>query len=409
MAIRNDDVREIIRIDSELNKIRDYDLLLERILLEARRVVNADAGSIYVREGDQISNKFAQNDTKQRSLPPGEKQAYPHFSIPINGKTISGYVAMTGELINIKDVYRLSKDAPYSYNIAFDKASGYKTKSMLTVPLKTQNNVVLGVIQIINAMGKDGRVMSFTKADEVLVTHFAANATVAMQRAYLTRSMIMRMIRMAELRDPKETGAHVNRVSGYALELYERWAYHHQIPAKEVEKNRDLLKLAGMLHDVGKVAISDLILKKPARFTPEEYLIMQTHTCSGACLFDDPQSDFDTIAAEVALTHHENWDGTGYPGWVNPATGEAIRVDAEGRTLKRKGEEIPLWGRIVAIADVYDALVSKRVYKQAWQEDDVLNEIRSVAGTKFDPELVDIFFEVLPRIQEIRERYPDEE
>ena len=177
----------------------------------------------------------------------------------------------------------------------------------------------------------------------------------------------------------------------------------------DTAKNRDLLKLAGMLHDVGKVAISDLILKKPARFTPEEYLIMQTHTCSGACLFDDPQSDFDTIAAEVALTHHENWDGTGYPGWVNPATGEAIRVDAEGRTLKRKGEEIPLWGRIVAIADVYDALVSKRVYKQAWQEDDVLNEIRSVAGTKFDPELVDIFFEVLPRIQEIRERYPDEE
>ena len=220
MAIRNEEVQEIIRIDSELNKIRDYDLLLERILLEARRVVNADAGSIYVREADQISNKFAQNDTKQRSLPPGEKQAYPHFSIPINDKTISGYVAMTGKLVNIKDVYRLSKDSPYSYNVAFDKASGYKTKSMLTVPLKTQNNVVLGVIQIINAKDEDGKLLHFTKADEVLVTHFASNATVAMQRAYMTRSMIIRMIRMAELRDPKETGAHVNRVSGYALELY---------------------------------------------------------------------------------------------------------------------------------------------------------------------------------------------
>ncbi|MFH2116030.1 MAG: HD domain-containing phosphohydrolase [Spirochaetota bacterium] len=409
MAIKNEEVQEIIRIDSELNKIRDYDLLLERILLEARRVVNADAGSIYVREGDQISNKFAQNDTKQRSLPPGEKQAYPHFSIPINDKTISGYVAMTGKLVNIKDVYRLRKDAPYSYNVAFDKASGYKTKSMLTVPLKTQNNVVLGVIQIINAMGDDGRVLHFSKADEVLVTHFASNATVAMQRAYMTRSMIIRMIRMAELRDPKETGAHVNRVSGYALELYERWAYHHKIPVKELEKNKDLLKFAGMLHDVGKVAISDLILKKPARFTPEEYLIMQTHTSSGARLFDDPQSDFDTIAAEVALTHHENWDGTGYPGWIDPATGDVLRTDAEGKALKRKGEEIPLWGRIVAIADVYDALVSKRVYKAAWDEDEVLKEIRNMAGTKFEPELVDIFFEVLPRIQEIRERYPDGE
>jgi HD-GYP domain-containing protein (c-di-GMP phosphodiesterase class II) len=409
MAIRNEEVQEIIRIDSELNKIRDYDLLLERILLEARRVVNADAGSIYVREGDQISIKYAQNDTKQRSLPPGEKQAYPHFSIPVNDKSISGYVAMTGRLVNIKDVYRLSRNAPYSYNVAFDKASGYKTKSMLTVPLKTPNNVVLGVIQIINAMGDDGKLLHFTKADEVLVTHFASNATVAMQRAYMTRSMIIRMIRMAELRDPKETGAHVNRVSGYALELYERWAYHHRIPVKEIEKNKDLLKLAGMLHDVGKVAISDLILKKPAKFTPEEYLIMQTHTSSGARLFDDPQSDFDTIAAEVAMTHHENWDGTGYPGWVDPATGEILRTDDEGRPLKLKGEEIPLWGRIVAIADVYDALVSKRVYKAAWNEEDVLKEIRAMSGTKFDPELVDIFFEVLPRIQEIRERYPDQE
>ena len=409
MAMQNEEVQEIIRIDSELNKIRDYDLLLERILLEARRVVNADAGSIYVREGDQISNKFAQNDTKQRSLPPGEKQAYPHFSIPINDKTISGYVAMTGKLVNIKDVYRLRKDAPYSYNASFDKTSGYKTKSMLAVPLKTPNNVVLGVIQIINALGVNGEIQPFTKADEVLVTHFASSATVAMQRAYMTRSMIIRMIRMAELRDPKETGAHVNRVSGYALELYERWAYHHKIPIKEVEKNKDLLKLAGMLHDVGKVAISDLILKKPAKFTPEEYLVMQTHTCSGARLFDDPQSDFDTIAAEVALTHHENWDGTGYPGWIDPATGEVLRTDPEGKPLKLKGEEIPLWGRIVAIADVYDALVSKRVYKAAWNEEDVLKEIRTMAGTKFDPELVDIFFEVLPRIQEIRERYPDQD
>lgn len=409
MAIKNEEVQEIVRIDSELNKIRDYDLLLERILLEARRVVNADAGSIYVKEGNQISIKYAQNDTKQRSLPPGEKQAYPHFSIPVNDKSISGYVAMTGRLVNIKDVYRLRKDAPYSYNAAYDKTSGYLTKSMLTVPLKTQSNIVLGVIQIINAIGDDGKVLPFTKADEVMVTHFASNATVAMQRAYMTRSMIIRMIRMAELRDPKETGAHVNRVSGYALELYERWAYHHKIPIKEQEKNKDLLKLAGMLHDVGKVAISDLILKKPARFTPEEYLIMQTHTCSGARLFDDPQSDFDTIAAEVAMTHHENWDGTGYPGWVDPATGEVLRTDAGGRPLKLKGEQIPLWGRIVAIADVFDALVSKRVYKAAWNEEDVLKEIRAMAGSKFDPELVAIFFEVLPRIQEIRERYPDQE
>jgi response regulator RpfG family c-di-GMP phosphodiesterase len=408
MRSRRANIQEIVRIDSELSKIRDYDLLLERILLEARRVVNADAGSIYVRDGDVIHIKYAQNDTKQRLLPPGEKQAYPHFSIPINQRTISGYVAMTGELLNIPDVYQIPAGAPFSYNTAYDITSGYISHSMLTVPLKTQDNVVLGVIQIINRMDKQGKVLPFDNDQEVMVTHFAANATVAMQRAYMTRSMIIRMIRMAELRDPKETGAHVNRVAGYAVELYERWAYHHGIEQPTIEKNKDLLKLAAMLHDVGKVAISDLILKKPAKFTPEEYAIMQTHTLCGARLFDDPQSDLDAIAAEVALTHHENWDGTGYPGWVDPASGATLRQDTTGGILRRIADEIPLWGRMVAVADVFDALVSKRVYKAAWDEADVFKEIRNMAGTKFDPEIVDIFFEVLPRIQEIRARYPDE-
>jgi len=409
MAPEFDEVQRIIRIDSELNKIRDYDILLERVLLEARRVVHADAGSIYVKEGDVISIKYAHNDTKQKSLPPGEKQAYPHFSIPIDDKTISGYVAMTGELVNIPDVYNLPSGLPYSYNASYDAKVNYKTTSMLTLPLKTQNNVVLGVIQIINAIGPDGEVEPFTRKDETLVTHFAANATVALQRAYMTRAMIIRMIRMAELRDPKETGPHVNRVAGYAIELYERWAYKHKLEQAQIEKEKDLFKLAAMLHDVGKVAISDIILKKPAKFTPEEYVVMQTHTISGARLFDDPQSDFDTIAAEVALTHHENWDGTGYPGWVDPSTGEVLRKDAEGRTVRRKGEEIPIWGRIVAIADVYDALMCRRVYKEAWDEDAVLNELRTLPGTKFDPELIEAFFEVYPRIREIRERYMDAE
>lgn len=408
MAVDKDEAQRIIQIDSELNKIRDYDLLLERILLEARRVVNADAGSIYVKEGDAISIKFAQNDTLQRRLPPGEKQAYPHYTLAINEKTISGYVAATGELLNIRDVYDLPGNTPYSYNSWYDEKSGYKSVSMLTVPLKTQSNVLLGVIQIINAKDPDGKVTPFTQDDETLVTHFAANATVALQRAYLTRSMIMRMIRMAELRDPMETGPHVNRVAGSALEIYERWALKREIPQSTIEKNKDLFKLAAMLHDVGKVAISDQILKKPARFTPEEYLVMQTHTCAGAKLFNDPQSDFDTIAAEVALTHHENWDGSGYPGWVDPATGEHLKTDENGRVLKRVHEEIPIWGRIVAVADVHDALMSKRVYKEAWNEEAVLEEIRSLSEKKFDPEVVAAFFEALPRITEIRARYPDE-
>jgi response regulator RpfG family c-di-GMP phosphodiesterase len=86
-----------------------------------------------------------------------------------------------------------------------------------------------------------------------------------------------------------------------------------------------------------------------------------------------------------------------------------LRKDTEGRAVRRKGDEIPIWGRIVAIADVYDALMSRRVYKEAWDEDAVLNELRTLSGTKFDPELIDAFFEVYPRIREIRERYMDAE
>jgi len=162
-----------------------------------------------------------------------------------------------------------------------------------------------------------------------------------------------------------------------------------------------------MLHDVGKVAISDTILKKPDRFTPEEYKIMQTHTVYGAGLFTSTNSQMDDLALEIALTHHENWDGTGYPGWVDPLSGEIIKADDEGRPLGRKGEEIPLGGRIVAVADVYDALCSKRVYKEPWGEEDVLKEMRKLSGTKFDPELIEIFFEILPNIKQTQNHFPD--
>jgi HD-GYP domain-containing protein (c-di-GMP phosphodiesterase class II) len=415
MAGENTDFRSIIRLDSELNQIQDVDLLLERILLEARKVVHADAGSIYVKEyaeGDgkpveKLAIKYAQNDTTQKELPPGQKPIYSVFSVPINEKTISGYCAFTQKLVNIPDAYAIPSDAPYSFGISYDKISGYRTTSVLTIPLITAESRLLGVIQVINSKDDKGNTIPFSSDDEFLITHFAANATLALQRAYVTRAMILRMIKMSELRDPKETGTHVNRVAGYAVEIYDRWAYHHGVSNEKREKFRDTLKIAAMLHDVGKVAISDVILKKPARFTPEEYLIMQHHTLYGAALFDDPQSPMDTIARDVALTHHENWDGTGYPGWIDPVTETPIRKDENGKPLGRKGEDIPLPGRIVAIADVFDALCSKRVYKEPWTEEQVLTEIRQLSGTKFDPELVDIFFEILPSIKQIQSLYPE--
>lgn len=409
MAFDEHDIRGIIQIDSELNKIQDSDLLLERILLEARRVVGAEAGTIYVKDGDKLNFKYSQNALKERNLPPGQKLPYSAFSLLINEKTISGYVAMTGELLNIPDVYKIPEGSPYGYNTYYDEKTNYKSTSMLTIPLKTSAGGLLGVIQVINAKDDAGNTIAFSREDEILVTHFAANATVALQRAFMTKAMILRMIKMAELRDPKETGAHVNRVAGYAVEIYDRWAYKRAVPEKERERYKDTLKLAAMLHDVGKVAISDLILKKPARFTPDEYKVMQAHAYFGSLLFIDSQSELDRVASDIASTHHENWDGTGYPSTIAEWPDETIGAIARRSPRNLEGERIPLGGRIVAVADVFDALVSRRVYKEAWDEDAVYEEIRKLSGTKFDPEVVEAFFEVQANIEAIRSRYPDSE
>ena len=415
MAGEVTDFKSIIELDSELNQIQDLDLLLERILQEARNVVRADAGSIYVKQAvddegvlvDKLLIKYAQNDTVQKTLPPGQKMIYSIFSVPINEKSISGYCAFTGNIVNVPDMYNIPADAPYSFNSSFDKLTGYKTTSTLTFPLMTADGRLLGVIQVINKT-ENGNVVPFSEEDKFLLTHFAANATIALQRAYVTRAMILRMIKMSELRDPKETGTHVNRVAGYAVEIYDRWAYNNKIPEAERDSFRDILRIGAMLHDVGKVAISDVILKKPARFTPEEFMIMQHHTLYGAGLFDDPQSPIDHISRDIALTHHENWDGTGYPGRIDPVSLVPETTDEAGKPGTRKGYDIPLAGRIVAIADVFDALCSKRVYKEPWSEEQVLAEMRQLAGSKFDPDLIDVFFEILPNIKQTQSLYPED-
>jgi GAF domain-containing protein len=214
----------IIRLGIELTGVKDVDVLLEKILKEARKLVHADAGSIYIREDTALKFSYTQNDTLQKRLPPGKKLIYSTFSIPINSKSISGYVADTGETLNIPDVYTLRAGLPYSFNKQYDDLSGYRTKSVLTFPLRTSRGEVIGVLQLINGKDANGKVVPFRKTDEPLILNFANTAAVAIERAQMTRAMILRMIKMAELRDPKETGAHVNRVASYAVSIYEHWA-----------------------------------------------------------------------------------------------------------------------------------------------------------------------------------------
>ena len=401
----------ITQISLDINQVKDVDLLLEKILTNVRKFFDADAGSIYLKDGDELKFSYTQNDTLQNRLGPGKKLIYSTFSIPINNMSIAGYVAKNCKAVNIPDVYQINSTVPYSFDSKFDRLSDYKSCSMLTVPMTNQRGDILGVMQIINAQDDHGNIIPFSTSDESLIMHFSTSAALALERAQMTRNIILRMISMAELRDPKETGAHVNRVGAYSVEIFEQWAREKGLAAEDVERQKDLLRMAAMLHDVGKVAISDLILKKPDRLTLDEFEIMKSHTYLGARLFKDIQSDFEEVAAEVALNHHEKWDGTGYPGHIDTISEEVLPgfEGADGQPLPKRENEIPLFGRIVAVADVYDALRSRRSYKEPWDEDRTLDEMRQSSGKHFDPEIIDAFFSCLDVLESIARRYPDED
>lgn len=381
-------ITRLVQMTEKLNHIKDIDSLLDGILSEARSFTNADAGSIFLVDKDLLNFSYVQNNTLAQKDKTHNKHIYSNFTLPINDKSIAGYVAHTGKPLIIDDVYELDENLTYHFNHSFDEFSHYRTKSMLTVPLITSTKNIIGIMQIINAQDDEGKVIPFTSQDEMYVSFFANNASIAIERAKMTREIILRMIKMAELRDPKETGAHVNRVGSYVIEIYQQWAKMKNIDEVEIKRYKDILRISAMLHDVGKVAISDSILKKEGKLSDDEYVVMKTHTQQGADLFGDTVSELDVLSAQIALTHHEKWDGTGYPSGM-------------------KGEEIPIAGRITALADVYDALICRRVYKDPWPEEKVLNLIKDQSGKHFDAEVVDAFMAIYDIIKAIREKYPD--
>ncbi len=399
--LKNETVRSILQISEEINHIKDIDSLLDRVLYEARRYTNADAGSLYLVEGNKLKFGYVQNDSII-----GKDSAYPYLyvnqEIDIDDQSIAGYVASKLKPLAIRDAYRLPTGVPYGFNRSFDEVTSYRTRSVLTVPLITGHGKLIGVMQIINAQNANQNVIPFTEKGKLYVSYFAGHAATAIEKAKMTREIILRMIRMAELHDPEETAAHVNRVGAYSIEIYSRWAGNHGIAETEITRVRDILRIAAMLHDVGKVAISDVLLRKNGRLSDDEYEQLKWHPVYGARLFRDSASDWDDMAFAIALNHHERWDGTGYPGRLE----DLYSIDRFSGTGK-KGEEIPFFARIVTLADVYDALISQRIYKHGWPESRVLDYIREQRGRQFDPELVDVFFSIYHVIGAIRRKYAE--
>ncbi len=221
------------------------------------------------------------------------------------------------------------------------------------------------------------------------------NKTVSQQKASLEETVrirtqelkdtqlevVHRLARAAEHRD-NETGAHILRMAHFALVLGRA--------AGMTEEECDVLFHATPMHDVGKLGIPDRILLKPGKLDHEEFEIMKQHTVIGAQLLSNSHSPVLQMGEVIALTHHEKWDGSGYPN-------------------RLAGKDIPLVGRICTIADVFDALSSKRCYKDAWPLDKTLKEIHSLMGKQFDPDLVDLFHELLPVITDIQRTHTDRE
>lgn len=191
--------------------------------------------------------------------------------------------------------------------------------------------------------------------------------------------VVRRLGRAAEFRD-NETGFHILRMSHSSVLLARAIGWD--------EEQCDLLLHASPMHDVGKIGIPDRILLKPGKLDPDEWEVMKTHTTMGAHILEGEHSPLLVLAREIALSHHEKWDGSGYPYGL-------------------KAKDIPIAGRIVALADVFDALTSERVYKKAWTIEAALDFIERNSGTHFDPVLVQHFTRLLPQILAIRTRYAE--
>ncbi len=279
------------------------------------------------------------------------------------------------------------------------------------LPLRSQNGEVLGVLHAWG-QGEATRTTSLPSGPHLRVLRVAAeristeiqlhasnrrleemveartaDLTAALERlrgvnAQLlesSRDTVMRLARAAEYRDG-DTGEHVERMSSYA-----------QVIARQMgmaPEESALIKLAAPMHDVGKIGIRDSILLKQGRLTPEEWEQMKEHPSIGAKILGGSRSKLLQMAESIAASHHEKWDGSGYPQQL-------------------LGEGIPLVGRIVALADVFDALTTPRVYKDAWSVDDAVSHIQRERGKHFDPAVVAAFEQCLDRLLEVRSRYLD--
>ena len=358
-------LKTIFQYVVQISNERNVDKLLVNLADMGRDLVSADRCTVWLidKKSEKIWTRVAHGIDR--------------IEIPLC-KGIAGYVAATGEHLVINDAY---SDERFDQQV--DIATGYHTRNILALPVQDSMGETLGVYQAINKVTGNKK---FTKKDlEHLL--LAASYTgkqleaIALQEEIEStqREIVLTLAETGEMRS-KETGNHVKRVAEYSKILAEAYGLS---PAQVT-----LLKDASPMHDIGKIAIPDSILLKPGRLTDEERIEMNSHTTLGYEMLNHSERELLKTAALVALQHHEKWDGTGYPQGL-------------------KGTEIHIFGRSLAIADVFDALICKRVYKEPWPVDKIIEMFKESRGKDFDPEVVDVFLRVKDEMIDVSIRLDD--
>ncbi len=358
--VSSDPLVSLVKIGRSISAVTDIDVLLRVIAEETRIAIQADRCTVFLldKEKDELWSKVALGMDSQEIRFPADKG-------------LAGYVVKTGEPLNIPDAYNDPR-----FNPDVDKETGYKTKTILCLPIKNNNKEIIGAFQVLN---KKGGV--FTKVDEDLLVAIGGSASIALENAQLFEqqkelykeqkelfeSFINTLAASIDARD-KITAGHSARVKLYAMLLVEALGCD--------DKFKELVERAAILHDIGKIGIRDTVLQKEGKLTPEEYKHIQEHVQITHNILDKiyMSNDFKMIT-EIACSHHEKYDGTGY-------------------YRQLKGEDIPYGGRILAVADVFDAITSRRHYRDKMPIQNVITILLEGKNKHFDGNLVDVFLKI---------------
>ena len=360
LPTQTDPLVSLVKISRSITALTDIDKLLRVIAEETRNAMQADRCTVFLwdKETNELWSKVALGVENKEIRFPADKG-------------LAGYVVQTGETLNITDAYSDSR-----FNPEVDKNTGYKTKTILCMPIMNNSHEIIGAFQVLNKI--DG---IFTKNDEDLLIAIGGSASIALENAQLFdqqlqmyreqkllfESFIDTLATSVDARD-KITAGHSTRVRMYSSLIADKLGMD--------KKDKSLLEKAATLHDIGKIGIRDSVLQKEGKLTDEEYKHIQEHVRITHNILNKlyMSPDF-RIITEMASSHHEKYDGTGYYRHL-------------------KGEEITFGGRILAVADVFDAITSKRHYRDKMPIKNVLNIITEGSGKHFDPNLADTFMKI---------------